>query len=176
MHAKTATLGAIALLFNALTAHAFHVESGIACDSVGAACSYVSDDSSAGGSATTVVNGFCASDKVCASNGAQCSSDDECYNYCGTDGICGGAGAGCNTQSTFEPGQSGIACGGDFTCSANGEVGTCEVSNEVKAAAVPGASVAARRFKRRLDEASYHARQVRSSDLRAGRLAARKHL
>jgi hypothetical protein len=79
----------------------------------------VSNDSSAGGSSSVVVSGFCASDNVCASNGAQCSSDDQCYNYCGTDGVCGGEGAGCNTQSAFEAGQSGIACSGDceFTSS-----------------------------------------------------------
>lgn len=33
--------------------------------------------------------------------------------FTGTDGTCGGAGAGCNTQSTFEAGQTGIACGAD---------------------------------------------------------------
>lgn len=173
MHAKT-TIGAIALLLNALTVSAFHVESGTACDTVGAACSYISNDSSAGGSSSTVVSGFCASDNVCASNGATCSSDEECYNYCGTDGTCGGEGAGCNTQSNFEAGQSGIACGGDFTCSANGTAGKCEAS---ASAAAPGASQAnARRVKRRMNDNAFHARQVRSSDLRSGRLAARKHL
>lgn len=174
MHAKT-TIGAIALLFNALAVSAFHVESGTACDTVGAACSYISNDESAGGSSNTVVSGFCASDNVCASNGATCSSDDQCYNYCGSDGICGGEGAGCNTQSTFEAGQTGIACGGDYTCSANGAVGQCELS---PTAAAPGVSQAnARRVKRRMNDSSaIHARQVRSSDLRSGRLSARKHI
>lgn len=43
----------------------------------------ISNDSSNNGSATTTVNGFCAPDLLCASNGAKCSSDDECFNYCG---------------------------------------------------------------------------------------------
>merc|ERR1712130_240077 len=165
MHAKTTIGATIALLLNAIAVNAFHVESRISCDTVGAACQYVSDDSSAGGSSSTIVNGFCASDNVCASNGATCSSDDNCYNYCGTDGICGGEGAGCNTQSTFEAGQTGIACGSDFTCSAHDSVGKCEAA---ATAAAPGASQAnTRRFKRRMNDSALHARQVRSSDLRA---------
>lgn len=60
------------------------------------------------------------------------------------------------------------------TCSANGSVGKCEAA---ATAAAPGASQAnTRRFKRRMNDSTIHARQVRSSDLRAGRLAARKHL
>lgn len=40
MHAKTTFGAAVAILFNAAIAvNAFHVESGISCDTVGAACS-----------------------------------------------------------------------------------------------------------------------------------------
>lgn len=43
----------------------------------------ISDDSTGGGAASTTVHGFCAPDLHCASNGATCANDDECYNYCG---------------------------------------------------------------------------------------------
>lgn len=38
MHAKTTIGATIALLLNAIAVNAFHVESGISCDTVGAAC------------------------------------------------------------------------------------------------------------------------------------------
>lgn len=182
---KTMTIGALLFALNALTAQAFHVEYGTSCSTVGEACSYVSNDSSTGGDEFTTVNGFCAPDLHCASQGAKCTSDDSCFNYCGTDGMCGGEGAGCNTQLDFVPGQPFIACdnSGDFRCTAtSGNVGQCLPSDQVTLAEVDdttdstptadapvaGASqVNARRSKRRLDnETVYHQNQVRSEDLR----------
>ena len=112
MHPTTFSIGTFLLALTALTAHihAFHVESGTTCPTANAPCkcksrfhSYsfiiftfsidtrpmlgdkidISDDSSTGASKSTVVDGFCASNLICASNGAKCSSDDQCYNYCG---------------------------------------------------------------------------------------------
>ena len=40
----------------------------------------VSNDSSTGGSATTTVNGFCAPDLHCASQGAKCDDDESCFS------------------------------------------------------------------------------------------------
>jgi len=186
--------GALLVLLNALSAYSFHVEYGTECSTVGAACSYVSNDSSTGGSATTTVNGFCAPDLHCASQGAKCDDDDSCFNYCGTDGTCGGEGAGCNTQAAFLPGQAGIACDSEaFACTATGgSVGQCLPKDQVKIQAVdetddsteepasPAASQAnARRTKRRLSDSldAYMNHQVRSSDLRRAfaRHAPRKH-
>ncbi|CAD6578619.1 MAG: hypothetical protein CYPHOPRED_000638 [Cyphobasidiales sp. Tagirdzhanova-0007] len=207
MHSNALSLGPLLLAFVALSTHtaAFHVESGTSCSTPGAACTCtsafcmlcliqtqtnpappkdISDDASTGGSASTVVNGFCASDNICASNGAKCSDNNACYNYCGTDGLCGGAGAGCNTQSLFSAGQSGIACADDFTCTENGSVGVCKPSSQVTlssaspassslaestSSATTGSSLSnpsslARRAKRRMP--FYHHRQVRAADLR----------
>jgi len=174
MHSTTVAI--VLALAAALQINAFHVESGTSCSSAGATCSYISNDSSNNGSATTAVNGFCAPDLLCASNGAKCSNDDECFNYCGSDGTCGGEGAGCNTQATFSPGQTGIACGDGFSCSSTaGAVGSCQVgsatpattpkANAVDSAAAAGASQQTRRNKRRLSP-EYHAHQVKARDLR----------
>lgn len=171
MHARSFSIGALALAIASLSARvaAFHVESGTACSAVGDACSYVSNDSSTGGSKSNTVQGFCAPDLTCASNGATCTSDDQCFNYCGG-GVCGGAGAGCNTQDAFELNQTGIACDSGYTCSSNGNPGTCEASStkpksNAVDAPVSNASAKARRTKRRIPE--FEHRQVRADDIRA---------
>lgn len=108
MHA-TLSIGCLILALSAFSANvrAFHVESGTPCTTVGSACSCrslppdaskdlrhvmltgffcdtdISNDSTGGGAADTTVHGYCAPDLHCASNGATCANDDECYNYCG---------------------------------------------------------------------------------------------
>lgn len=167
MHA-TLSIGSLFLALSAFSAgvRAFHVESGTPCTTVGSACSYVSNDSSGGGSADTTVHGYCAPDLHCASNGATCANDDECYNYCGS-GVCGGQGAGCNSQDTFALGQPGISCSGDYTCSEEGAVGQCLPSSEVKLVATNAAAPSQRARRHRRRSTQVQQRQVRAADLRA---------
>ncbi|KAL8287291.1 hypothetical protein RQP46_003743 [Phenoliferia psychrophenolica] len=97
---------AVALLSAAPVALALFDASGPACPVAGQACTF--QDTST--TPATTVNAFCAPDLFCGDNGAQCASDNSCYNFCGTDGVCGGLNAECNSQDPSANGQNAITC------------------------------------------------------------------
>jgi len=131
--------------------HALAQEGGGPCTGLNTACSWVAFNSQ--GNAQTF-NGFCAPDGFCGDNGADCSSDDNCYNFCGT-GLCGGAGAECSSTAPFTHNQIDVTCYDPaFTCTSDNPdiAGTCVAVSTGGSTKTRHRRTQARNLKRALDQ------------------------